>query len=369
MTLFIWVIAPILLFGIMGVYLFKKIKSGMLYFFPQLSTKKRNLFITFILLIILLPGLRIYSAWFIGLLHFNAILLIIDLCVFILHKLNKPINSKLAMKIYKSGSIALILTAMIIGYGYYNIYQIERTEYTITKKETVENDYKMVVLSDLHYGITLDKKQLSQVVQRINKEHADMIVLDGDLVDENTTYKQMKEAFNTLGKIKSTYGVYYVYGNHDQNDYASSPNYTKKQLASTIKKSNITILEDQTVTLNQEISLIGRKDKGDGTNKRKSIKNLTKDLNKNNEWIVLDHQPLEYQEVQQAKCDVILSGHTHGGQVWPAGVFSRIFHLDNLNYGQKKMNQLNAIVTSGIAGWGYPIRTEHHSEYVVINVE
>lgn len=369
MMLLTWVILPVLFVLLIGFYLYKKIKGAVEYFFKNLSHKKQKIIIFILLILIVGPGVRIYSAWFIGLLHFTAILLIVDVCVFILHKLNKPIDSKIAMKIYKSGSIALMLTAMIIGYGYYNIYQIERTEYTITKKETVENDYKMVVLSDLHYGITLDKKQLLQVVKRINKENADIIILDGDLVDENTTYKQMKEAFETLGQIKSTYGIYYVYGNHDQNDYATSPNYTKKQLASTIKKSNIKILEDQTVTLNQEINLIGRKDKGDGTNKRKSIKNLTKNLNKRNEWIVLDHQPLEYQKVQQAKCDVILSGHTHGGQVWPAGLFSTLFHLNELNYGHKKIDQMNAIVTSGIAGWGYPIRTEHHSEYVVINIQ
>lgn len=364
MMLLIWVILPVLFVLLIGFYLYKKIKSAVEYFCKNLSYRKQKIMIFALLILIVGPGVRIYSAWFIGLLHFTAILLVIDVFVFVFHKL----DSKIAVKIYKSGSIAIILTAMIMGYGYYNIYQIEKTEYTIIKKETVENDYKMVVLSDLHYGITLNKKQLSQVVKRINKEHADIIVLDGDLVDENTTYNQMKEAFETLGQIKSTYGIYYVYGNHDQNDYASSPNYTKKQLASVIEKSNITILEDQTVTLNQEISLIGRKDKGDGTNQRKSIKNLTKDLNKRNEWIVLDHQPLEYQEVQQAKCDVILSGHTHGGQVWPAGLFSTLFHFNELNYGQKKMNQMNAIVTSGIAGWGYPIRTEHHSEYVVIHI-
>ncbi len=368
MMLLIWVILPVLFVLLIGFYLYKKIKSAVEYFCKNLSHQKQKMMIFALLILIVGPGVRIYSAWFIGLLHFTAILLVIDVFVFVLHKFNK-LNSKIAEKIYKSGSIAIILTAMIMGYGYYNIYQIEKTEYTITKKETVENDYKIVVLSDLHYGITLNKKQLSQVVKRINKEHADIIVLDGDLVDENTTYNQMKEAFETLGKIKSTYGIYYVYGNHDQNNYASSPNYTKKQLASTIKKSNITILEDQTVTLNQEISLIGRKDKGDGTNQRKSIKSLTKDLNKRNEWIVLDHQPLEYQEVQQAKCDVILSGHTHGGQVWPAGLFSTVFHFNELNYGQKKMDQMNAIVTSGIAGWGYPIRTEHHSEYVVIHIQ
>lgn len=130
----------------------------------------------------------------------------------------------------------------------------------------------------------------------------------------------MQEAFEILGQIQSTYGVYYVYGNHDQNNYTSMPNYTKEQLDPAQK------------------------------------------------WIVLDHQPAEYRQAAEAGCDLILSGHTHAGQIWSAGLFAALFHFDELNYGEKDVENLHAIVTSGIAGWGYPIRTERHSEYVVIQL-
>ena len=66
---------------------------------------------------------------------------------------------------------------------------------------------------------------------------------------------------------------------------------------------------------------------------------------------------------------LILSGHTHAGQILPIGLISPLFHMNDLNYGYVKESNLNEIVTSGIAGWGYPIRTEKHSEYAIIDIK
>ena len=126
--------------------------------------------------------------------------------------------------------------------------------------------------------------------------------------------------------------------------------------------------EDETTVINQEIALIGRADRGGRNAKRKDISSLVKELNPEQEWIVLDHQPSEYKKAENTGCDMILSGHTHAGQIWPVGLFASLFHFDELNYGEQKQGNLDAIVTSGIAGWGYPIRTEKHSEYVVVNL-
>lgn len=65
----------------------------------------------------------------------------------------------------------------------------------------------------------------------------------------------------------------------------------------------------------------------------------------------------------------MLSGHTHGGQIWPMGVMTDILGFGEMNYGYRKVNNMQVIVTSGIAGWGYALRTGSHSEYVMIEVK
>ena len=288
----------------------------------------------------IIPAVRIYGIWFIILLHFTVFLLLLDAVVFLIKKLKKQNQlTGLWNKIYRSGVIAILLTAVLIGYGRYNIFHVVRTEYNI-----------------------------QDVVNRISAEQADIVVLDGDIVDENTTSEQMQSAFRILGQADSTYGVYYVYGNHDKNNYAAKPNYSAEKMEDTITQAGIQILEDETTVINQEIALIGRADRGGRNAKRKDISSLVKELNPEQEWIVLDHQPSEYKKAENTGCDMILSGHTHAGQIWPVGLFASLFHFDELNYGEQKQGNLDAIVTSGIAGWGYPIRTEKHSEYVVVNL-
>ena len=370
MQMITWVILPVLCVIAVAVYLYRKVKAAVKCFLPAYSLKRQRIFAGIISLLLIIPAVRIYGMWFIILLHFTVFLLLLDAVVFLIKKLKKQNQlTGLWNKIYRSGVIAILLTAVLIGYGRYNIFHVVRTEYNIqTQKNIREEGYRIVLLSDLHYGVSMNDNNLQDVVNRISAEQADIVVLDGDIVDENTTSEQMQSAFRILGQADSTYGVYYVYGNHDKNNYAAKPNYSAEKMEDTITQAGIQILEDETTVINQEIALNGRADRGGRNAKRKDISSLVKELNPEQEWIVLDHQPSEYKKAENTGCDMILSGHTHAGQIWPVGLFASLFHFDELNYGEQKQGNLDAIVTSGIAGWGYPIRTEKHSEYVVVNL-
>lgn len=370
MTVITWVILPVICVLAVAVYLYRKVKAAVSCFITSCSQKKQRIITVVIALMLILPAIRIYGIWFIVLLHLTVFLLLTDGIVFIIKKIRKNKDwSGFWNKIYRSGVIAMVLTAIVIGYGRYNIFHVVRTEYTVqTQKNIRLEGYRLVLLSDLHYGVSMNDEQLQKVVDRINEEKPDIVVLDGDIVDENTTLTQMVSAFKILGAIDSKYGIYYTYGNHDKNNYSTSPNYTVEKLAETIKDNNIKILEDDTAVVNNELVLIGRADRGDGNANRQVISDLVSKLDKNQEWIVLDHQPSDYENLKKSGCDIVLSGHTHAGQIWPAGLLASLFHFDALNYGMMQQGNLNAVVTSGIAGWGYPIRTEKHSEYVVLNI-
>ena len=369
MTVIIWFIFPIICVITAAIYLYQKVKAAVLCFSTRCSPKNLRLITLVVTLLFIVPAIR-FGIWFIVLLHFTAFLLITDGIVIIIKKSRKNKNwSGVCRKIYCSGVIAVILTAAVIGYGRYNIFHVVRTEYTLQTQKNIQTEgYRLILLSDLHYGVSMNDEQLQKAADRISREKPDIVVLDGDIVDENTTAEQMKSAFRILGTIDSKYGIYYTYGNHDKNNYSTTPNYTADQLAETIKRNDIQILEDDTAVINDEVVLVGRADRGYEDENRQTIFDLTSKLDKKQEWVVLDHQPADYKNVKKAGCDIILSGHTHAGQIWPAGLFASLFHFDEMNYGKIQRGNFNAVVTSGIAGWGYPLRTEKHSEYVVLNI-
>lgn len=64
----------------------------------------------------------------------------------------------------------------------------------------------------------------------------------------------------------------------------------------------------------------------------------------------------------------MVSGHTHFGQIWPLGHLMNLFKINEMNYGYERVGNMDIIVSSGMGGWGYPIRTEKKCEYLIINI-
>lgn len=360
---FIWI--SLTLFVV--IFLCLKIYAAIRYFGKGLPDKLR-LFITAAAcaLFTVSVGVTGFGVYFIALTHLTAFFVLCDIAALAVKKIRRRKEpSRFWMAAYKSGAVAASLTAVMLAYGYFNMYHIVRTEYTVFSEKNIRDEgYTIVFLSDLHYGVTLDKGQLEEACASIEKESPDIVVLCGDIIDERTSLAQMREAFGVLGSISSRYGVFYVYGNHDKRFNYSE--YTPKELSDAVEQSGIRVLDDSVLEINQEIALIGRADRGYEGFERKPFAELTDGLNPERAWIVLDHQPADYAEVENNGGDLILSGHTHAGQLWPTGIVADLLHFDEMNYGFKKQGNLNAIVSSGIAGWGYPLRTSKHSEYVVV---
>ena len=86
--------------------------------------------------------------------------------------------------------------------------------------------------------------------------------------------------------------------------------------------------------------------------------------------LTLDHQPRDYDHIAASKTDLVLSGHTHGGQIWPIGQVQELFNMNDEVYGHGFYDgDTQFIVTSGFAGWKYPIKTAAKAEYVVVDIE
>ena len=322
-----------------------------------------KLILIFILLLILLPAINIFGVWFLTLLHLFEIGVVIEILNFLLKKM----NLKYWDFLYNSFLLPILLTFLIFCYGYYNINNIKRVEYNLTTAKNINREkYKIGFISDLHFGNAINFKKLSNLIIKLNKEKFDILLLGGDIVDEGTTLKEVQEVFNLLGNVKTQKGIYFIYGNHDMSRYKKIPNYTVKDLKNSISKNQITLLEDSWKEIDDNLIIIGRKDKSLG--KRKESNELIKGLDLNKYLILLDHQPMELNTNSKLGYNLQLSGHTHNGQIFPFNLIIKGFNLAELIYGHKKIENFDVIVSSGVSGWGYPIKTVGKSEYIVINI-
>jgi predicted MPP superfamily phosphohydrolase len=247
---------------------------------------------------------------------------------------------------------------------------VEFKEYSLQTEKMLESDkLTIAMISDLHLGTTMNAKKLEEYCTQINEKNPDVILLLGDIFDENTDKESMELACQAFGTLSSRYGTYYVFGNHDVNNYRPIVSLEKRDITDNLIKNKIKILDDESTMINNSFYLIGRSDISFFKNsKRKTISQLIEPLDTNKYMILLDHQPLELETAASLGIDLQLSGHTHSGQIWPIGLIAKVFHINELNYGNKKIENYNAIVTSGIGCWGYPLRLGSNSEIVIIQI-
>lgn len=307
-----------------------------------------------------IPSLKLNSILFIFEIHFIVITIIFE---FLFNKIIKSDNTKYK-KLYMYIPIPLILSICLMYFGSYNMNHILKTQYNIDTYKTLSKDYKIAMIADLHYPTSTNKKDLNRLVNRIADEKPDFVMLCGDIIDENTDSQERIETFETLGKLSKLSQVFYVYGNHDTGKHSFYNCIPSNKLESLIENYGIHVLNDEQTLLNDEISIIGRKDYS--LHQRRDIKSFETNTDTYN--IVIDHQPKNLEDCSQSNIDLHLSGHTHAGQIFPLYYIYELLNINELNYGQKYINLMSAINTSGVSGWGFPIRTEHHSEFVIVNI-
>lgn len=293
---------------------------------------------------------------------------IADLLAFIAHKLFKM---KEGSKFYLRGGLTAVMFIAFLLHGLYGISTVKRTDYSVSSPN-VSKDYRIVFISDTHYGTVQSKSVLKDHIEEINALSPDAVVLGGDIVDERTSKADMYEVFAELGKLKATYGVYFVYGNHDRQAFTGDlkngeRTFTDIELENAITDNGIAILCENYAVIGGEIVLVGREDNGwDGEHGRAKAEDLIAGMPEQMMKVMLDHQPVEAEENAALGFELQLSGHTHGGQLFPFGVMQTAMGWKN--YGEFKVGGLTHITSSGFGGWGWPVRNEYPCEYVVVTV-
>lgn len=317
-------------------------------------------------IVLVIPVITMQGIWILSVIYLFFISLICNLIVWIINKY-KTIDS--LNKLIHLGIIPIALTAVIICWGYFNIRNVHVTEYTVSTQKNMSQSYKVAMISDIHYPLAMEKEDIEKYCREISDMHPDIVVLDGDIVDENTEKSEMEDVFEALGSIENQYGIYYVYGNHDKNRYTSDPNYTMDELSQVIEANHIHILLDTSVEINDDFVIVGRDDYSTYENNgRKSDEEILQGVDKNRFILMLDHQPRAVEKNAESGVDLQLSGHTHGGQFFPVAQISRLTGVEPWTYGKKEIGDFKLIVSSGMPGWGIPVRTQAVSEIVMIDI-
>ncbi len=334
-----------------------------LFSFLNINIKAKKKVLLIFSIILMLLGINLSNISSIIILHWFIIGLIVNLVFYIIDKFwHKDFK-----KVKYSGIIPVVLTTLILTYGYFNMQNIKEKVYVIETNKELKQDYTFLFLSDLHFKTTMDIGKLRKIVDDINHKNYDFAILGGDIIDEKTSKNDMIECFKVLGNIKTNYGIYYIYGNHDKQPFTNNKKFSSLELASSIRKNNISILVDDDVVINDDIVLFGRDDISINTNRLKAKEEIDK-LDKKKFLLIADHEPTEVSSNAKLGFDLQVSGHTHAGQIFPAKQIIELF-LGEVAYGHIKEDNYDLIVSSGIGGWGYPLRTSAHSEFVTVKIK
>ncbi len=280
--------------------------------------------------------------------------------------------------IINGGIIGGLVIAISI-YGVLHATKVKVKSYNIkVKKDINKSGIKIAMIADLHLGYNTNVKQIQKMVEKINKIEPDVVCVAGDFFDnEYEAIPEKEKIIDILKSIESKYGTYACFGNHDIDERLlggftvgkKGDKYRSKEMEEFLIKANIKALSDESICINEKFYLVGRLDYekvGKKDVARKNPEELLMKLNKTKPIIVMDHQPKDMEMLARAGADVGLYGHTHNGQLFPGNILTKM--MWDKSYGIKRVDNMTAIVTSGIGCWGPAMRVGTDCEVCEINI-
>jgi uncharacterized protein len=247
----------------------------------------------------------------------------------------------------------LFLGLLLLAYTFIEPYWVQTKEIVYAAEDVPKEfqGFKIVFVSDIHHGKTYSSNRIRSLVERINKAKPDIILLGGDYV--NSDEKYIDPCFNELKNLKAAYGVYGVMGNHDH--YESS-----KLTGEAMAKAGIVQLDNKAVWLNKGAGRIKIGGVGDLWEDKQDLGPTLSEVTSDNLVLLMSHNPDFTEKINTDEIDLVLSGHTHGGQVTLFGLWAPFIPS---SYGQKyrtgvvETNNTKVLVSNGIGNaMDYPIR-------------
>lgn len=259
----------------------------------------------------------------------------------------------------------IVVTSLVVALGLRTALTptVRTLTYTIEKDGGEKNEWSIVFASDIHLGTIVSRERAQQLVGSIRELTPDLVLLGGDIVDEDLTPVTRSDIGNVLRQIDAPYGTYAILGNHE---YIGGVEEALRYL----RDHEITILRDETVLVGNSFYLVGRDDvsgKHFGGSQRASLEQLMSGVDTTRPIVMMDHQPHKLGTVAaDGRVDLQLSGHTHHGQLWPFNFVTML--LFEKSWGETRIGKTQFYISNGWGTWGPPIRIGNKPELVHITL-
>ncbi|MGC4985578.1 metallophosphoesterase [Streptomyces sp. DT193] len=258
------------------------------------------------------------------------------------------------------GGTAAAVAVGTVGYGTYGVLRgprVKRVTVPLAKLPRSAHGFRIAVVSDIHLGPVLGRGFAQQVVDTINSTQPDLIAVVGDLVDGSV--KNLGPAAAPLARLRARHGSYFVTGNHE---YFSGA----EQWIREVRELGIHPLENARTEL-AGFDLAGVNDlQGESEGQGPDFGKALGDRDTTRACVLLAHQPVQIHDAVRHGVDLQLSGHTHGGQLWPGNLIAAA--ANPTVAGLERYGDTQLYVSRGAGAWGPPTRVGAPSDITVVEL-
>ncbi|WP_028357499.1 metallophosphoesterase [Brackiella oedipodis] len=248
-----------------------------------------------------------------------------------------------------------VFMLVLVAYGLWSAYCPKIVRYSIKLQKPMPQAVHIAFLSDTHFGYLIGHRHIKWLQKAIQAESPDLILHGGDFMADTSRVYERRHMAKALRQVQAPLGKYAILGNHDV--YQGQQTLFQKD----IEAAGFVCLRDETINIQGEMLLTGRKDLAETRLAAKDcIKHALLPV------VVLDHQPEGAKAIAQQGADLILAGHTHNGQLFPGTALLPLFQ--KYTYGHYFIKGSQLIVSAGLGLWGLPFRIGTRAELVIIEL-
>lgn len=253
------------------------------------------------------------------------------------------------------GPATFVIWAVVFVMALWGGFSLPKVKH-ITVKIPGAPQMKLALLADTHLGMGVSLSRFDKALRKIEAENPDALLVLGDVFE----YGPHRDSYaNRLAQVKTPQGTYGVFGNHEYYvGYSNSKDF--------FEKAGIKLLENTSTVMPNGVQIVGLKDIKTAGVRAQDVMDILAELDKNSPIILLSHTPLYAQEVAQNGGSLMVSGHTHNGQLWPFTYLVKM-HFPRI-YGMYDVSGMPFYITSGVFYWGIPLRFLAPSEIAIIEV-